>query len=73
MRLHQELLTIDDIAGMYRVSRRYARDFLVKKQGFPAPTNGSTRKNPLWLEGQLRDYMTGECRTNLAQERPPTM
>lgn len=67
MSLHTELVSLSDIAEMYRVTRRYARDFLVKKPGFPPPANGSTRKNPVWLESSLRQYMRGECRTDLAQ------
>ena len=61
-----ELLSLDEVASMYRVTRRYARDYLVKTPGFPAPVQGSSRKNPLWLEEQLRQYMLEKSRTNLA-------
>ena len=67
MNLHQELVSLTDIAVMYRVTRRYARDFLVKKPGFPKPAEGSTRKNPVWLEASLREYMSGKSRTDLAK------
>lgn len=33
----EELLDLSDIANLYRVSRRYARDVLVKSPGFPMP------------------------------------
>ena len=65
--LKQEIITIDDIAKMYMVSRRYARDVLTKKPGFPPPANGSTKMKPIWLEEHLRQYMVGESRTNPAQ------
>lgn len=67
MSLCKEILSLDDIASMYRVSRRYARDFLTKQPGFPPQAAGSTKKNPVWLEDALRSYMRGESRTNLAQ------
>jgi hypothetical protein len=60
------LLSLDDVASMYRVTRRYARDYLVKTPGFPAPVAGSTRKNPLWLEDKLKEYMLETSRTELA-------
>ena len=61
-----KLLSLDEVASMYRVTRRYARDSLVKTPGFPAPVPGSTRKNPLWLEEQLKQYMLDKSRTELA-------
>jgi hypothetical protein len=55
----EDLLTIDDIAKLYRVTRRYARDFLVKNPRFPKPIPLSTRKKPLWhretIEAFVRD------------------
>jgi hypothetical protein len=58
------LLSLDDIAAMYRVSRRYARDFLTKKPEFPKPAPGSTKKKPLWTEDAIRSFLSPESRTN---------
>ena len=55
-----KLLTLDDIAAMWQVSRAYARDTLVKMPGFPAPAPGSTRKQPRWLASAVEAYLRGE-------------
>lgn len=52
-----QLLDLDDIAKLYRVSRRHARDVLVKQPGFPKPAPGSSPKIPLWLEDEIRAYV----------------
>lgn len=57
------LLTIDDIAAMWQVSREYARDVLVKLPGFPKPAPGSTRKQPRWLASNVEAFMLGEKET----------
>jgi hypothetical protein len=44
------MLSVDDIASMWQVSREYARDVLVKQEGFPAPAPGSTRKFQRWRQ-----------------------
>jgi hypothetical protein len=51
-----ELLTIDDIAGMWRCSVRHARDSLVKQPGFPAPAPGSGPKHRVWVAREVRDF-----------------
>lgn len=53
----EELLTLDDIATMYRISRTHARDTLTKKPGFPPRVPGSTRARPLWLRESIMEYM----------------
>lgn len=53
----EELLTLDDIAALYRVTRQYARDVLTKRGDFPARVPGSTRANPLWLRESIMDYL----------------
>jgi hypothetical protein len=58
------LLSIDEIAAMYRVSRRYARDHLVKKPEFPKPAPGTTKKKPLWTEDAIRAFISPESRTS---------
>lgn len=51
-----DLLTLDDIASMWKCSRRHARDVLVKLAEFPQPAPGSTLKNPVWLRSEVRAY-----------------
>lgn len=51
-----DLLTLDDIAAMWRCSRRHARDVVVKGAGFPDPAPGSTVKNPVWLTVEVRAF-----------------
>jgi hypothetical protein len=63
----EELLTLDDIAALYRISRTHARDTLTKKPGFPQRVPGSTRAKPLWLREAIMGYMRNiphESRTN---------
>jgi hypothetical protein len=54
-----DLLTIEDIAKLYRVSYRTARDVTTKNRGFPAPIPGSTRRKPLWLRETIEAYVRG--------------
>ena len=51
------LLDLDDIAKLYRVSRRHARDVLVKQLGFPARVPGSSSKIPLWSADEIQVYV----------------
>lgn len=55
-----DLMTIDDIAQFWRVTRRQARDRLTKMPGFPPPAPGSTLKHPVWLRSKVRAYARGE-------------
>jgi hypothetical protein len=55
-----QFLTLDDIAALYRVTRRYARDFITKNPRFPRPIPSSTRKTPLWLRETIEAYVRGE-------------
>ena len=62
-----ELLTLDDLAGMYRCSRRHARDVVSKLVGFPELAPGSTQRNPLWLRVEIRAFLhrkSQKTRTN---------
>ena len=52
-----ELLNLDDIAAMYRCSRRHARDVIVKLVGFPQFAPGSTQRRPLWLRKEVREFL----------------
>jgi hypothetical protein len=59
-RLADDLLALDDIAGIYRVTYRTARDVVTKRRGFPKPVPGSTKKKPLWLRETIEAYVRGE-------------
>ena len=64
-----ELLTIQDIANLYRCDYRTARDVKVKLVGFPKPVPGSSPRIPLWLREDVRRFIRGEpikIRTNPA-------
>lgn len=53
----EELLTIDDIAALYKCSRWTARDSIVKTPGFPPRAPGTTWKKPRWLASDVRRWM----------------
>lgn len=55
--MSDELLTLDDLADMYRCSRRHARDVITKLLGFPKSAPGSTARNPLWLRLEIRNFL----------------
>lgn len=55
--MSEELLTIDDIADLYKVSRWQARDSIVKAPGFPKTAPGTTWKKPRWLASDVRKYL----------------
>lgn len=55
--MNDELLTLDDIAGMYRCTRRHARDVITKLVGFPQLAPGSTERKPLWLRVEVRAFL----------------
>ena len=55
--MSDELLTITDLAALYRCSYRHARDVITKSIGFPDLAPGSTPRNPLWLRDDVRDFL----------------
>ena len=48
-----QMMSLDDIAAMWQVTRDYARDVLVKQEGFPDPAPGSTRKFQRWRQADV--------------------
>lgn len=54
-----DLLSLDDIAERWKVTRDYARRYLVKQPEFPEPAPGSTRKKPRWLAQDVEQFLTG--------------
>lgn len=55
--MSDELLTLSDIAELYRCSRRHARDVITKLIGFPFVAPGATPRNPLWLRTEVRAFL----------------
>jgi len=51
------LLNLDDLAKIYKCSRRHARDVLTKTIGFPDIAPGSSARNPLWLRSEVAAFM----------------
>ena len=52
-----ELLTLDDIAALWKVSREHARRYIVSLPEFPDTAPGSTRKNRRWRADQVAEFM----------------
>ena len=57
MTMTDELLTIDDIAELYKCSRWHARDHIVKLPGFPAAAPGTSWRKPRWLASDVRRWL----------------
>lgn len=55
-----EMMSVEDIAAMWKVPRDYARDVLVKQEWFPEPAPGSTRKFQRWLKSEVERFALGE-------------
>lgn len=55
--MSDELMTIDDIAAMYKVSRERARDTIVKQPGFPEIAPGTTWRMPRWVAVEVRAFV----------------
>lgn len=57
-----DLLTLDDIAARWKVTRIYAQRYLVKLPEFPEPAPGSTRKHPRWRESDVKAFIEAPAR-----------
>ena len=67
--MSDELLTLDDLANLYRCTRRHVRDVVVKRSEFPKIAPGSTERNPLWVRIEVRAFLnrkSEKSRTNHA-------
>lgn len=51
------LLNIDDIAALWGVTRRHARDILVKTPGFPQEAPGSSVRQKRWAKDDVYAYI----------------
>lgn len=56
-------LNLDDIALLWRCSRRRARDVVVKAPEFPARAPGSSWRHPVWLDEDVTNYLRGQSKT----------
>lgn len=54
-----DLLTVDDIAELWKVEREYALRYLVKRPEFPDPAPGSTRKRRRWRAEDVQAFIRG--------------
>jgi hypothetical protein len=51
-----DLMTLKEIADLWRCSLRQARDVLVKMPGFPAPAPGSGVRNRVWNREDIEEF-----------------
>lgn len=56
-----EMMSLEDIAKMWKCDREYARDTLVKLEGFPSMAPGSTRKFQRWRKADVLRFVEGEA------------
>jgi hypothetical protein len=54
------MMSVEDIAAMWKVPRDYALNVLVKQEGFPSPAPGSTRKFQRWLRRDVEAFARGD-------------
>ena len=52
-----ELMTIDDIAELYKTTRSKAQRYIVKRPDFPPIAPGSTWRDPRWVGAEVRAYI----------------
>lgn len=60
MKTMQELLTLDDIASLWGVTRRHARDVLVKAPDFPPIAPGASARLKRWARREIEAYINRE-------------
>lgn len=53
-----DLMTLDDIAKLWKVSTEHARRYLVRLPEFPEPAPGSTRKNRRWRASDVQAFLS---------------
>ena len=52
------LMQMKDIAAMYGVSNKVARDRIVRSDGFPKPATGSTRRKRMWARAEIERHLS---------------
>jgi hypothetical protein len=56
-----EMMSVEDIAALWKVPRDYALNVLVKQEGFPPVAPGSTRKFQRWLRSDVVAFIQGKA------------
>lgn len=64
-----ELLTVDDIAKLYKVEPHTARDKIIKTPGFPDPAPGSSVRSRRWLASDVHAFVTRKPSTPTQKSR----
>lgn len=59
------LLTLDDITAMVKLSRDYVRDRLVKRPDFPRPTFALSQKSKRWKREDVVGWIEQQHSANL--------
>jgi predicted DNA-binding transcriptional regulator AlpA len=57
------LITIDDLAAMLKLSRSHVRDVVVKQREFPKPVTGI--RKPRWDESAVVRYFKSVQKANI--------
>lgn len=60
------LLTIDEIAAMFKLSRNYVRDKLVKRPAFPRPSISLSQKARRWDRNAVESW-AARCHADLSR------
>lgn len=53
----EELMTLDEIAELFRCCRRHARDVITKMVDFPEIAPGSSLRNPLYIRAEVKAFI----------------
>lgn len=67
------LITIDEIAAMFRVSRRTVKDHWIHRPGFPPPALAPTRNTRRWDRDEIIAWATPAGRKSAQRTRGSTL
>lgn len=62
------LLTLDDITEIVKLSREHVRNRLVKSEGFPKPAPGFGSRKPRWYEADVKRFFSGNNHAQFAHK-----
>lgn len=63
------LLSIDDIARMFRVERRTVAEQWIHRPGFPAPKYAPTRRSRLWEAAAVERWASPGTESTISKEK----
>ena len=66
------LLTLDDITAIAKLSREHVRNRLVKSEGFPKPAPGFGSRKPRWYEADVNRFFRGDKPAHSSHTRGKT-